>query len=357
MVPETQLAHILFADVSGFSKLREDQLTDFFGELFNIYERQVASHHDKLIYKNTWGDGLVLVSTDIGVIVRIAFDLVQTFETAIAVSSSLPGTLKHRIALHSDFVACVHDPIFGDVNTVGPGMSTCARMEPIAPVGQIVVSSSFRDQIRKSNHMNFEFDDLGEVELPKGYGSLEVSVIRKAGTAAYMYGTQPEYKVFGHDEYGDLRNRIQQLLLGNLSARPIYISASKLQFMGPLLSGITREIRNKITEIRIKTLSEDVYSKACAAGLFDGHEMDVLNHNIADLRSKLNVPVYTSVWAQFPLFHGFLYDEFMFEGDWEVREGKLAAETTVRWFNRSARPDRFSEYAEELQQGDWIRLQ
>lgn len=159
----------LFADVKGFSSIPDSKLrkvaTDFLKGAAEILHGEDSG----VILCNTWGDALFVV-----------FDSV---EKAAATALKLRdgdhggpsgGSFNMRISLHAGPVYISHDPVIDNEAYIGSNVVRAARMEPIAEVGQVLVSDELAALLATNpdSRTRYDFHYLGLARLPKGYGRM-----------------------------------------------------------------------------------------------------------------------------------------------------------------------------------------
>ena len=158
----------LFADVKGFSTVAQDELQKVSASFLTIAANILHGKESGMILCNTWGDALYAV-----------FDSVErAAETALRLRDEVrfqvgEGELRLRISLHAGPVFVGHDPVIDNEAYVGNNVIRAARMEPIAEVGQVLVSDEFAALLATSSkRQRYAFHYLGLARLPKGYGRI-----------------------------------------------------------------------------------------------------------------------------------------------------------------------------------------
>jgi adenylate cyclase len=155
---ERRLAAILAADVVGYSRLMGHDEDGTLAALRKIRTEVVdpkISEHKGRIFKTT-GDGFLVDFPSVVNAVACAVDI----QKAMAVrNADLPENrlIQFRIGVNLGDVIIEGEDVFGD------GVNVAARLEGIAPPGDVVVSGAARDQI--GNRLDLQFEDLGEQKL------------------------------------------------------------------------------------------------------------------------------------------------------------------------------------------------
>lgn len=169
---------MLFADVTGFSRLYETQVPyfiyDFFGAIKKLLERQEVAP----IYRNTWGDGLFCVFEGVMEAAQFALELRDLVIHTDWEQYGLPKETNIRIALHSGPVYSGIDPVSGRLNYYGSHVSYSARLEPITNPGSVYTTEPFAALLRAQGSSELLCEYVGKHELAKGYGRYPVYLLR-----------------------------------------------------------------------------------------------------------------------------------------------------------------------------------
>ena len=161
--PQMEMAHVLFMDVVGYSKLPMDEQRKLLGLLQELVRNTPAfadAHSaDKLISLPT-GDGMALVFFD---------DPESPVWCAIEVSRALGSApmIALRMGIHSGPVYRVAD-INAARNVAGGGINTAQRVMDCGDAGHILVSEKVVDVLTQVSNWKEAFQDLGEVEVKHG---------------------------------------------------------------------------------------------------------------------------------------------------------------------------------------------
>jgi Adenylate cyclase, family 3 (some proteins contain HAMP domain) len=176
----SQIMSILFADAVGFSKLSEQQVPGFVQHFLGAIGRMVSKLSREIVAKNTWGDGLYLVFSDLEAAGNFALDLCDLVTTTEWTRHGLPSRLSLRIALHAGPVYEFIDPVTGDRTYGGTHVSRAARIEPITPPGQVYASEAFAAIAAAQRLPFFNFDYAGQTPMAKNYGTFPMYHMRRA---------------------------------------------------------------------------------------------------------------------------------------------------------------------------------
>lgn len=187
---ETKTSHrviraLLFADVKGFSKLRDEQLPSFFQHVLGGFAGVLRTHRQAICYCNTWGDALYIVVTDSAAAALLALDLQTALSGVDPDVAGLPR-LALRIGAHLGPVYPITDPVLGTSSFTGSHVSRTARIEPVTPEGSIYVTERFAAALLLTTRDAFACDYVGHMPAAKDYGNLRMYRLRPTD------GTRPE---------------------------------------------------------------------------------------------------------------------------------------------------------------------
>jgi class 3 adenylate cyclase len=175
----SRIVAILFADAVQFSKLTEQEVPRFVQHLVGAIAKLSDKLGDKVLAKNTWGDGIYFVFSDVDVAGRFALELVDLVRKTKWEEKGLPADLNLRIALHAGPVYEFNDPITEKKTYGGTHVSRAARIEPITPPGQVYASEAFAALAAVRRASAFICDYVGQTPTAKGYGTLPVYHVRR----------------------------------------------------------------------------------------------------------------------------------------------------------------------------------
>ena len=176
----SRIVAMLFADAVGFSKLAEPEVPRFVQHFLGAIAQLSEIFSESIMAKNTWGDGLYFVFSDVDLAGKFALELADLVATTKWDEKGLPADLSLRIALHAGPVYEFDDPITGSRTYGGTHVSRAARIEPITPRGQVYASEAFAALSAAQRTRNFTCDYVGQTPMAKGYGTWPVYHVRRA---------------------------------------------------------------------------------------------------------------------------------------------------------------------------------
>lgn len=164
-----EIKSMLFADVKGFSRLREDQTPKFFQEFLKAVMDSLESSGTLPVFRNTWGDALFLVFENPVDCANLALRLRDRISEIHFEDLGLPGDIGVRIALHSGPVYRHEDPVIGRPNFVGSHVNRTARIEPVTMPGCVYASEQMASLLALHGENQFACEYVGVEDLAKGY--------------------------------------------------------------------------------------------------------------------------------------------------------------------------------------------
>jgi class 3 adenylate cyclase len=170
---------MLFADAVGFSKLSEQEVPQFVQHFLGAIARKISKRPSEIVAKNTWGDGLYLVFSNVEVAGDFALDLCDLVTTTRWERHGLPSGLSLRIALHAGPVYEFTDPVTEKRSYSGTHVSRAARIEPITPPAQVYASEPFAAMAAAQQVGSLSFDYAGLTPMAKGYGTFPTYHVRR----------------------------------------------------------------------------------------------------------------------------------------------------------------------------------
>ena len=160
---QLEIAHVLFTDIVGYSKLPIHQQRAFVERLNEIVrgtdEYQAAETAGRLITIPT-GDGITLVF----------YDSPETpAECALEISRALKKhpELQLRTGIHSGPVSGVIDAT-GKANVAGAGINIAQRVMDCGDAGHILLSKHVAEDLEEYPHWQPHLHELGECEVKHG---------------------------------------------------------------------------------------------------------------------------------------------------------------------------------------------
>jgi hypothetical protein len=171
---------IVFADIKGFSKLREAQLPSFCRHVLGAFAHVLHTHERSILYRERPGDGLYLVLADAEAAAEVAIDLQRAVGAIDKRAAGLPDYLALRVGAHVGPVLPFIDPVLGMPSFTGSHVSRTARIEPVTPPGSIFVTEQFAASLLVLAPKRYRCDYVGHMPAAKDYGRLRMYRLRRA---------------------------------------------------------------------------------------------------------------------------------------------------------------------------------
>jgi len=158
-----EIAHVLFIDIVGYSKLLIDEQAEALQELNrivrNIEAVRAAEAAGQLIVLPT-GDGMALVFTR---------SVEEPVECALQISQTLRAepSLPLRMGIHSGPVHPVKDANERE-NIAGTGINIAQRVMDCGDAGHILISKRVADDLAQHRRWQPYLHELGDVEVKHG---------------------------------------------------------------------------------------------------------------------------------------------------------------------------------------------
>src|SRR5437870_4508541 len=161
--PHLEIAHVLFIDVVGYSKLLVNEQREVVEQLNQIVRKTPQfrkSEAARKLIKIPVGDGMALV-------------FFQTPEEPVQCAMEIARTLKShprirlRMGVHSGPVDQVKD-VNDRTNVAGAGMNIAQRVMDCGDAGHILISKRVADDLAQDRLWHPHLHELGEVEVKHG---------------------------------------------------------------------------------------------------------------------------------------------------------------------------------------------
>ena len=180
---DSNMKAVVFGDVAGFSKLSDSQIPVFvrevLGKLALSLEQTLATlNAENLLSVNTWGDGLFIVFKDVLSAAKCAHAMQQTMTELDLEAFGIEQQPQLRLGAHFGPVFEFEDPITKRLNYFGHHVNTAARIEPIAPQGEVYVTEAFAAQLALDPHQQYRADYVGVMELAKEFGEARMYLLQ-----------------------------------------------------------------------------------------------------------------------------------------------------------------------------------
>lgn len=174
---------MLFADVVGYSKLTEEEIPLFIRDFMGSISECVQKTGVTIETGNTWGDAIYFVFNSVEDAGLTALHICDHVNSIDWVSRGLRSPLNLRTGLHVGPVYRFTDPVTKSRNHSGAHVSRAARIEPIAPAGEVYASDAFAAVAAAENVTSFRCDYVGITPMAKGYGDFPTYHVRRTAAS------------------------------------------------------------------------------------------------------------------------------------------------------------------------------
>ncbi|MBX9634253.1 MAG: adenylate/guanylate cyclase domain-containing protein, partial [Magnetospirillum sp.] len=184
---------MLFCDIAGYSKLKEENIPAFLEFMARLKEGMVAAGVEPSSI-NTWGDAIFAVMDKATPMAEYALTMQETVaRLGEEMLTLLPKPLNLRISLHAGPVFEATDPICGRTNYYGSHINRAARLEPVTVIGHVYATQQFvavltaEQSALRSEAINngeefqehFVSEYVGVLSLAKDFGKQTVYHLRR----------------------------------------------------------------------------------------------------------------------------------------------------------------------------------
>jgi TolB-like protein/class 3 adenylate cyclase len=161
--PRLEIAHVLFIDIVGYSKLLTDEQSEALQEL-----NQIVRNTKVVIEAEAAGQVIILPTGD-GMALVFTGSVEGPAECALEVSQALRAqpSLPVRMGIHSGPVHHVRDANARE-NISGVGINIAQRVMDCGDAGHILVSKRFADDLAQHRRWQPYLHELGDVEVKHG---------------------------------------------------------------------------------------------------------------------------------------------------------------------------------------------
>lgn len=189
--PDRVIRSMMFSDLSGYSKLRDEHIPSFldFLEKLNKAMEKIGISLESI---NTWGDAVFAVADSAIKIADFGLKYCDLIEELGKKYPEFPFPIRARISLHSGPVFIANDPFIKKMNFYGGHINRAARLEPVTAVGQVYATQQFVSMLHgETNDERNEFiqrnlkyyerystEYVGTIALAKSFGQQEVYHLR-----------------------------------------------------------------------------------------------------------------------------------------------------------------------------------
>jgi class 3 adenylate cyclase len=171
---------VLFGDFKGFSRLRDEQFPIFVDKILGPTARVLSRFALQTVYRNSWGDAVVIILTDVLAAAQCALEIQQTLTALDSAALGLPSDLALRMGGHVGAVMTLTDPIRDQPASWGRELTRAARIEPRTPEGHVYVTDAFAALLALEPSCGFATEYVGRVTTAKQFETIPMHRLRRA---------------------------------------------------------------------------------------------------------------------------------------------------------------------------------
>jgi class 3 adenylate cyclase len=257
-----RVSGILFADIVGFSAIKNDQQLSYVQAHLNQFLDRLVDD-EKCFHKKTWGDGLLLVCYDPNDTLEYSFMLRDWIRNHNWPRLGFPQLLSIRIGLHSEVVSLMtNGSTVADVS--GTQVNLAARIEPVVPENSIYCSEPFYVLVKEKSSGFAGFKDLGMKQLAKGFATVRLyEVVKEVEKRAAKEATDQE--AFGVS-IPKVRKEFTDVEKDNFLEEAFKYISQYMQKAGKVLEQEDRDIQFKSKVVSEEKLVCEVFVKGYTKG-------------------------------------------------------------------------------------------
>ena len=250
---EHRLAAIMAADMVGYSRLMEVDERGTLARLrthrIELIDPAIDKNHGRII--KTTGDGMLVEFQSVADAVRCSIEIQERMRRR---NSDVPDDrrIEFRIGIN------LGDIIFEDGDIYGDGVNIAARIEQLADVGGICVTSAVHTQV--DGRLEAAFEDLGEKSLknisrpvrvyrvlPNGAADGKAASGAKAGVVKPSIAVLPFANMSGDSEQEIFADGLTEDILTELSRRrELFVISRTSSFVYKGKAANLREVAQKL---------------------------------------------------------------------------------------------------------------
>jgi class 3 adenylate cyclase len=176
--PARKLRALMFGDYKGFSKLTDRQMLIFYDHVVPKIAAVIEKYSSGIATRNTWGDGLFLVFSDLAAAAYCGLEIQSTLAAMDMDAIGLPQTFSLRLGVDAGAVFEINDPILRSISFTGSHVNRTARLEPSTPPGEVYVTEAFAALFTLLADKELTCDYVGLMQAAKNYGRMRTYRLR-----------------------------------------------------------------------------------------------------------------------------------------------------------------------------------
>jgi tetratricopeptide (TPR) repeat protein len=174
-----QVRAIIFTDLHGFSRLRDEHFPVFVDQVIGLLGRVLNTHSHAILSRNSWGDAVAAVCADVVVAAECALGFQDALAALDLTAIGLPHDLGLRIGAHAGPVMPIVDPIRRELTYWGRELTRAASIEPRTPEGEVYVTDAFAALLALERSAPFITEYVGRVTTAKDFETIPMYRLRR----------------------------------------------------------------------------------------------------------------------------------------------------------------------------------
>ncbi len=175
-----RIGAILFTDLHGFSRLRDEQFPLFVNHVLGTLGAVLDDHAEAVLWTNTWGDAIAAVFSDVIEAGDCALGLHEALSRIDLAAMGLPEDLDLRIGAHAGPVMAIADPVTRKPTYWGRELTRAARIEPRTPEGEVFVTDAFAALLSLEPAVPFATEYVGRVTTAHDFETIPMYRLRRS---------------------------------------------------------------------------------------------------------------------------------------------------------------------------------
>jgi len=170
---------ILFGDVVGFSKLKEEDVPRFHDVFMARISKELKTFSEHVLYRNSWGDAIYVVFDGAVEAARFSLSLQKVIDDMEFMPVGADVPLRLRLGGHFGPIYRGVDQLCEVETYYGSHVTRAARIEPVTPEGKVYVTEPMAAALALAAVGDIDCDYVGPVPLAKDYGEIRMYQLRE----------------------------------------------------------------------------------------------------------------------------------------------------------------------------------
>lgn len=169
---------VLFGDIQGISRLRDEELLRFLPVAWGRVAEIVDPLGSRVVDRNIWGDALFLAFRSVADAGQVALAIQRAFAELDPEALGVPADLQLRLAGHVGPTLALADPVRRVEALFGRELTRAARIEPRTPPGAVYVTRAFAALLELDPAADAYAEYVGTITTAKDFETIPMFVLR-----------------------------------------------------------------------------------------------------------------------------------------------------------------------------------